>query len=314
MIRQVKLLKENTLKILLFMVLFYSLSVTVNSQDKIITKINDTIDCKITKITRNTIYFDMFTRGVKTAGSLPLNNVVNYTISATGTTEKPESFIRNSFERLRLGINGGAGYLLASSEKAEEYLANQGLETSKAKSYYRNMKTGWNANADLTFMITPDFGAGFKYKFFYTSGSVEGFFDHQDGVHLLYTTYGERIFVNYYAPMVYYQQFLNAAETYRVTTAYSFGLTAYRNEAEYLNGYVLLTGKNFGTDASIGLEYFITDNLSVGGELSAFYSILRKVKISDGTNTRTMDLDKENYENLSRLELSIGIRFYFWNK
>ena len=179
MIRQVKLLKENTLKILLFMVLFYSLSVTVYSQDKIITKINDTIDCKITKITRNTIYFDMFTRGVKTAGSLPLSNVVNYTISATGNTEKPESFIRNSFERLRLGISGGAGYLLASSEKAEEYLASQGLESSKAKSYYRNMKTGWNANADLTFMITPDFGAGFKYKFFYTSGSVEGFFDPQ---------------------------------------------------------------------------------------------------------------------------------------
>jgi hypothetical protein len=314
MIRQVKLLNDYPRKILLSIVFFYCLSVAGYSQDKIITTINDTIDCKITKITRNTIYFDMFTRGVKTAGSFPLSNVLNYTISATGTTEKPKSFSMNSFERVRLGISGGAGYLLASSEKAEEYLASQGLDLNKAKSYYRNMKTGWNANADLTFMITPDVGAGFKYKFFYTSGSVEGFFNGPDGVHLLYTTYGERIFVNYYAPMVYYQQFLNAAETNRVTTAYSFGLTTYRNETEYLNGYSLLTGRNLGTDASIGLEYFFMDRLSVGAELSAFYSMLRKVEITDGTNTNTVDLDKENYENLSRLELSIGIRFYFWKK
>lgn len=297
------------------MVFFISLSGTGHSQDKIITITKDTIDCKITRISRNTIYFDLLTSSVRTSGSLPVSKVLNYTISATGiTTEKAKSFSSNSFERIRLGINGGAGYMLASSEKAEEALTGQGLDAGKAKSYYRDLKTGWVANADLTFMFTPDVGTGFKYKFFYTSGNLEGYFDPQDGVHLIYTNYGERIFVNYYGPMAYYQKYLNAAETYRMTTTYSFGLTTYRNEAEYLNGFLLLTGRNFGTDAAISLEYYITDNLSLGAELSAFYSMLRKVKITDGTNTQTLDLDKETYENLSRLELSIGIRFYFWNK
>jgi len=163
-------------------------------------------------------------------------------------------------------------------------------------------------------MFTPDIGTGFKYKFFYTSGNVDGIIDVQDGVHVIYTNYGERIFVNYYGPMAYYQRYLNAAETYRITTTFSFGLSTYRNEAKYLNEYLLLTGRNLGTDYSVNLEYYITDNISLGAELSAFYSVLRKVKITDGTNTQTVDLDKENYENLSRLELSLGIRFYLWNK
>jgi len=297
------------------MVFFISLSVTGHSQDKIITITNDTIDCKITRISRSTIFFDLNTNSVKTSGSLPVSKVLNYTISATGVTaDKPKSLSSNPFERMRLGINGGGGYMLASSKKAEEAMTGQGIDAAKAKSYYRNLKTGWLANADLTFMITPDVGTGFKYKFFYTSGNVEDYIDFQDGVHLIYTNYGERIFVNYYGPMACYQSYLNAAETYRMTTTYSFGLTTYRNEAEYLNEYLLLTGRNLGTDFAINLEYYITDNLSLGAELSAFYSILRKVKITDGTNTQTIDLDKETYENLSRLDLSIGIRFYFWNK
>lgn len=312
---QIKNQKHNTRRIFLLIVFFYSLALSAHSQDKIITITKDTIDCKITKISRNTIFFDLITSGIRTEGSLPLSKVLNYTISAGGVApEKPESLSVGSFERIRLGISGGAGYLLASSEKAEEALTGQGLDAGKAKSYYRNMKTGWNANADLTFMITPDLGAGFKYKFFYTAGSVEGFFGPADGVHLIYTTYGERIFVNYYGPLVYYQQFIGQDEKIRLTSAYSFGMATYRNEAEYLNGHYLLTGKSFGTDATLGLEYFITDHFSIGADLSVFYSSIRRITMTDGKNHQTLDLDKENYENLSRMELSIGIRFYLWKK
>jgi len=35
------------------------------------------------------------------------------------------------------------------------------------------------------------------------------------------------------------------------------------------------------------------------------------MKITDGSTTTTVDLDKDNYENLIRLDLSIGVRLYF---
>jgi len=301
-------------KNLLISILFLGLLLTAYSQDKIITVNNDTIECKINKISHSTIFFDITSKGIKSTGKLPLNRVLNYTVSQKATPEKPIYVNTYNFERLRFGMNEGLGYLLASSKKAEKYMISQGLAADKAQSYYRDLKSGMNAYADLTCLITPIFGAGIKYKFFDTSSSIEGFFDPQDGVHLIYTTYKEQIYVNYFGAMVYYQQFIGSQEPLRLNSTCSIGLATYRNEAEYLNGYFLLTGKNLGADASLGLEYFISRWFSVGTDLTAFYSSIRKVKITDGSNTTKVDLEKEDYENLSRLELSIGIRFYLWNK
>ncbi len=302
---------KNSGRILLIPVLFFSLFMAAYSQDMIITNNNDTIDCKITRISRNTVYFDVFTSGIRTAGSIPLSNVRNYAISATGIPDYVKIPASTSTSRFRIGINAGAGYLTAGSGKAEEALVNQGLEASKAKSYYKNLKTGWSAGADLSYMITTDLGTGIKYKFFYTSGNVDGFFDPQDGVHLIYGSYGERIFINYYGALFSYQQYFGSAEEFRFYSGYSLGMVTYRNEAEYISSFYLLTGKNFGTEGTIGLEYYLTDHLSAGADLSAFYSSLRKIRMTDGTNTTTIDLDKENYENLTRFELSLGLRFYF---
>jgi hypothetical protein len=69
-------------KNLLIVILLLGLLPVGYSQDEIITVNNDTIDCKITKISRNTIFFELTTRGIKSSGELPLNSVLNYTVSA----------------------------------------------------------------------------------------------------------------------------------------------------------------------------------------------------------------------------------------
>jgi hypothetical protein len=301
-------------KNLLFAILLIGLLPKGYSQDKIITMNNDTIDCKINRISHNTIFFDVTTRGVITSGKLTLNNVSNYIISVKTTPEVPKSVNTNSFERLRFGTNGGLGYLVSSSKAAEEDMVSQGFTPENAKSYYRDLKSGLYANADLIWMITPDYGAGIKYKFFDTSARTEGFVDPQDGVNLYYTTYKEHIYVNYLGAEILFQQFVGNQKSFKLNSGYSIGLASYRNEAEYLNGYYLLTGKNIGMDIGLGLEYYLTRYLSVGADLSVFYSSIHKMKVTDGSNTTTINLEKDNYENLTRLNLSLGLRVYLWNK
>jgi hypothetical protein len=284
---------------------------TVYSQDKIITINYDTIDCKIIKVSHNTIFFDLNDRGVKSSGKLPLGNVLNYTVSGKKDPEVQKSTETVSGKKVRFGLSGGAGFLIGSTQNAEDQMISQGFTPDQAKSYYNDMKLGISANADFYLLIPPDYGAGIKYKFFYNSSRTEGFVDPQDGVHLYYTTYSEKIYVNFAGVSFFYQQFIGSKKSFLLNSALSLGLTAYRNEAEYLQGYYLLTGKNAGADLNIGLEYFLTGRVSLGADLSAFYSSIRKVKITDGINTSTIELEKENYENLSRIDLSAGIRIYF---
>ena len=131
---------------------------------------------------------------------------------------------------------------------------------------------------------------------------------------MIYASYKEQIFVNYIGAVFYAQQTFGTKNKFLLNSACSFGLATYRNEAEYLKEYYLLTGMNIGTDVSIGFEYFINRSISVGADLSALFSSIRKMEITDGINSTTIDLDKENYENLSRIGFSAGIRFYLWNK
>lgn len=284
------------------------------SQDWIFTFNKDTIDCKITKISNTTVFFEVTTKGIKSYGELPLKSILNYTISGKETPERQVKTNPEPFKRLRFGINGGPGILLGSTEVAEDNMESLGLPHDQAESYYNDMITGWFAGADLNYLFTLKYGAGIKYKIFETSGSIEGFFDPLDGINLFYTTYSEHIYVNYIGLSLFYHQWIGKKERFKVTSEFSSGLATYRNEAEYLNSFLLLTGKNFGLDIGLGLEYHINRFLSVGAEISTFYSSIRKIKVSDGSNSSTVKLDKDNYENLSRLDLSVGIRLYLWNR
>jgi hypothetical protein len=298
-------------KNLLYAILLCFLFPEGYSQDRIITKNNDTIDCKINRVSITIIFFDLTTKGVKSSGKIPRSSVTDYSFGEKTTPEEQINTLTDSFKRFRFGINGGMGYLLGSTKEAEDLLVNIGLERDLAQSYYNDLKTGLYGSADLTFLFTPKYGAGIKYKIFETASSVEGFYMNGDGVSLFYGTYAEQIYVNYIAASFLYQEWIGSKNSFKLNSGYSLGLATYRDEAEIFTGNFLGTGKNIGFDINLGIEYFITHNFSVGTDLSVFYSSIHKMKLMDGTNTTTLDLGKENYENLSRFDFSIGARLYF---
>ena len=287
----------------------------ISGQDRIITLTNDTVECKINRVTRGDIYFDVTTQGVMTIGRMPLADITSFSISpAGGSVPVSRALSTVPARRLRIGLNGGMGYIISSSETAEESMVTWGITHSEAELYYKDLKTGIYGSGDITYLLTPKIGLGLRYKFFETSGSLKGFFDPNEGMYLFYAPYREQIYVNFAGVYFFYGEPLGARQQFKIYCAYAAGLAFYRNEAELFSGNYLATGYSFGMDGSLGLEYFVKPGLSVGAELSTFYASLRKFELTDGSDTQTMELEIENYENLSRVELSLGIRFYLWNR
>jgi len=300
---------------LLIAFILAGLVTSLQGQDRIITLNNDTINCKINRVTRNDIYFDLTTQGVTTTGRIPLADILTYSINPAATQAlRYKPAMTGSFPRLRLGISGGAGYIISSSETAEESMVLWGITPDDAESYYRNLKTGIYGSSDITWMLTQRIGLGLRYKLFGTSGSVEGFFDPQDGFNIFYSTYSEHIYVNFAGASLLYSEPLGSRQKFRIYAAWAAGVALYRNEAESFQGNFLITGNSFGMDGALGLEYLINPSLAVAAELSTFNALLKKIEMTDGSETETLELEKENYENLSRFELSLGIKFYLWNR
>jgi hypothetical protein len=290
------------------------LSSTGYPQDKIITLKKDTIDCKIIKVSKNYVFFAVSVKGIRSSGKLPVDSLLNYSISVKTAAEEKTREKPDPFERLQLGISGGPGFLFASSEKAEIYMESMGLDPGLIETYYSDLKSGINVNADISFMVTPKYGAGFKYRFLITSAIIEGFFDPGEGANLFYSTYEEQIYVNYFGPMFAYRQSIGNKNLFKLNLNCSIGLATYRNEVGCLSNYLLLTAKDFGMEASVGMEFLINRKISITADLSAFYATFSKMKASDGSSTTTLELEKENYEDLSRLDLSLGIRFYIFKR
>jgi hypothetical protein len=293
-------------------------------QDQIITRNNDTIECKITRVNRNEILFEIDTKGVTSSGKIPFTEIASYSVT-TPPTGSSQPAIRTGamrtaatesgpFQRLRLSLNGGAGYIFSSSNKAEESMAAWGIAEDDAEAYYNDLKLGIYGSADITFMVTPRIGTGLRYKFFSTDAGVEGFYDPNDGMYLMYGTYSEHIFVNFAGVSLFYTEPLGRSRRLSVCAAWAAGLALYRNEAETFQGNLLITGNSLGMDGSLGLEYRLTPSMALGADLSAFNSLLRKVEVTDGSSTEFLELEEDNIENLSRFELSLGIRFYLWNR
>lgn len=299
---------------LLIAFILAGLVTSLSAQDRIITLTNDTIDCKINRVTRSDIYFDVITQGVTTTGKIPLTGIISYSVSPVQTSGQDYRVVKSgSTGTLRLGLTGGMGYIISSSEVAEESIVSLGVTEQKARSYYKDLKTGWYGSAEATWMFNHRYGAGLKYKFFNTNASMEYFFDVGD-INIYYSDYRENIFVNYAGVSIFYREPIGKGGNFSLYSSYSMGVAFYRNESEIFYGNFLIAGKAFGVDGSLGLEYHITPLISAGAELSIFTATIRKITVTNGNVTETMDLEKENFENLSRAEASIGIRFYLWNR
>jgi hypothetical protein len=120
----------------------------------------------------------------------------------------------------------------------------------------------------------------------------------------------EKIYVHYAGLSFYSEQFMRSNPRWKFSSFYSAGMAFYRDEAIVVNTPFLLTGKAFASNLDLGLEYFVFPRISAGINVSYFLSSLKKVTLNDGNSTTVQELEKENYENISRLDLSVGIRFY----
>ena len=299
-------------KNLLFIFMFLCLGFAGKAQDKIITIQGDTIDCKIKKTTKTTIYFDRFTQNVRMSGELPLSKVSSYAIEHRVTTSpQTKKTHLEEYSHFRFGLGGGLGYLYVSSKQAEEQLLSNGFTIDGAHSYYNGLKLGNLGSADLTYLFSPYWGLGLKYKYFNTSSSQKGFIDPHDMNNIYYGKLSENIYVNFTGISYYSQTWIGIQKKFKLNSSLSLGMAWYRNEFSILNSNLLVTGNNFAADTNVGIEYFVRKNLSLGLDLSGFFSTMKKYNITDGTNTSTTNLDADQYDNISRLDLSVGAKIYF---
>lgn len=210
----------------------------------------------------------------------------------------------------RISLNGGIGYRLASTKETKQVMINQGYAPSEVDNYFKSIKWGPKLSGQVHYLFNERYGVGIDYQFHQSSGTLSGTIDPGDGWTLYYGTMEDKVYTNYTGLSFYSNEWLvpNKLNFYAQT---SVGITFFRQENLTLYAPVLLTGKALGVNLETGLEYSIQKNIALGFHLNYFQSTIKTITADDGTTTAEIELEKEMYEGLGRLDAGLGLRFYF---
>ena len=299
---------------LLSLMLPLLLAVTSFAQDRIITRSLDTLHCKIIRKTPGAVYFKHFQGGVPTTSRIARSEILSIG-SDSFVVDKVDE--RIPFGNFDLSFSGGPSWLLASAKDAKNQALQLGITRDKIDSYYRQLKLGWAASAGGHWFISPGMGVGATWRFFFsgaeiwsTFGPQEGWstFDPQGGQTLFYGQMKEKLLIQYAGPSLKASTPLGRSQRSVLNSVVSAGMVFYRDEALSMHNYLLITGNNFGSAVETSLETFLTPKIALGAHLSLFAAKLKKIKVDSGSNSSTIDLPKDQKENVSALDLRAGVR------
>jgi hypothetical protein len=90
---------------------------------------------------------------------------------------------------------------------------------------------------------------------------------------------------------------------------FGLGYMGYKDESELVSENFTIKGSTLGLCWEVGYDIGLSDKMAIGFQLSLMQGVLSRLKVSDGQQTQTIELEKDEYENLSRIDISVGLRF-----
>ncbi len=289
---------KKTLVVLLLALSFNALK----SQDLIVTLENDSVNCKITKVDEDFVYFSFTFRDVFRNTLISRDQIKNYQYNylKKENTVKPNLRSTNSLSKYRIAFDGGFSYMTAPVSKEIPGDLTQ---------YVKELKSGFHYSVDANLFYSKNLGFGLKYVLFKTKNKKENVYEVLSSGYKKYGEMEDDISVYYLGPSLLARIFSPNGQSV-LLTGLSIGYVGYKNDAVLIDNDFIIRSKTAGIVWDIGWDYLISNKTAIGCRLSYIFGILTDYELDNGFNKTTIKLEKDSYENISRIDFSIGLRFY----
>ena len=266
------------------------------SQDLLITTDGDTLNCRITKITGDYIYFTFSHDNEVRNTLLPLSQVVYYKykyFSYPGYAEETKTHGKD-YPVFRAYIHAGWSYRTAKLADVP----------SGFEDYYKDLRSGYHYGGEAAYYFTENFGLGIKYNVLRTTNQMDDIYIDNNGTR----EYGkliDNITIGFIGPLVG-MRLLDKHKQNNFYINIALGYMYFKNEATVVNDF-LLTGNTIGFAWVFGYDIRISPGWAIGLQFSALSGTLFEFRYSDATQVQTIKLEEGSYESLSHINLSAGI-------
>lgn len=191
--------------------------------------------------------------------------------------------IKQSESKLTFDVSPGFGYMLNVDKAFDLPIEDE--------AYLNKLRKGFSFDANLRMFVTNEFGIGIKYNYFHTSEKIEDKLSQNISVKFI----GGTLFGN--LPIMKNRGIFNVD--------LSLGLLTKKEYFELDKEPYNIRGNTVGVYVSVGIEYFVFKNITLGINFGLLGGNLEKVDINSDYN---IILDKPN--SLSRFDGLVKIKAY----
>jgi len=291
------------------LILFFLITVanSIFSQDLIVKNDGDSINCKITKVKAGNVYFTFVHRNEIRNTLIHLSNVEDYKYGYYQISDLYEEDVDkyegnavryNDYQHFRFAVNGGYSYMTAKIDKSVP---------ADFKKYVKEMKTGYHFGGDISYYFSESLGVGGKCYIFKTSNSLDDVYLEDLNGYRRYGKMSDDMTITFIGPL-FSTRLLNWNKRNAFLMNLSLGYMGHSKNAVLIDKYKI-TGSTVGISFDIGYDIGLSKNFSLGFQLSFLSGTMDKYNLSNGGQTETIKLEKGKYENLSRIDFSVGLRF-----
>jgi len=253
-----------TIKLILPLLAIFLITKSIQAQDLIVTKSNDTISCRIVAVDKDQIQYEIMKGSVLETHYVartnvaefviaPLDNTTTKTATNTQTTQTTSDEYYENRSSFRIAFAGGFAYKLGDFE---------GTGNSKLDRISRNLLSGLGLEFEIDYYFINDMGIGINVNYFNTSASAKNInipnygpvYNYSETHHILFV--GPSYVIRYDTPRWLFTANVGIGPIFLindiVTDAYNWRETA------------TSVGMNYG----LGAEYKFSNNLAAGLRLS----------------------------------------------
>jgi hypothetical protein len=198
--------------------------------------------------------------------------------------------------KMRLSIEGGYSYRTAKIPSGM---------VSEVEDYLKELKTGFNLSIDLAYFFHREYAIALKYSRFSSSNSMDNiYYEDTNTGQTGYGTIEDKISIAYIGLGVT-QRLIAGSGSGLLIGHLSVGQLNYNNDSKVIYIPIDIEGSSFGLHGLIGLEYFVSEKVGLGGSFSYLYGNMKEIKANGEQFTSSEG------ESLNRLDFNLGIKLYF---
>ena len=207
--------------------------------------------------------------------------------------------VNDGAPRFRIAIQGGYGYRLGKNVKTGQNVVDQ---------HNKRLMNGLAYGADMTWYTSSDIGFGLKYSNMHSKSEDMVTITYDNGT-VVSGEYRDVVDIRFFGP-TFSSRYVSPNNKWIFLINCGIGYLSYVDNGRVIDP-MSIKGGTLGACVDANIDLRLMNSLYLGASVGLIRGTLTSYNVTENGSTQKIELDKDQYDSVNHLSLTIGLRLNF---